>query len=793
MPISQIKRGFAALSNALTFMQSTLLSLRRDVGLARSETIAPSRLPGFSGDATVPFASNAITLANVNVNIGTFGNATHAAAVTVNAKGLTTAVSPVLVTPNWTSITNRPTTLTGLALTDAEDFMQSLMTTDEDGMLYALDGFNFTNNTGRRLYYENSVANTSGWSFSRNSTAIAFSNGVATSYASGVPRLTNTGLLMEEARLNQTLRSNQFSTWTISDLAVVSNATIAPDGTLTATRIVENATNNIHSVAITNGTWADNVSYTASVYAKAGERRYLWIESRTKTPSFPGGWFDLIDGTVLGVAGGATGAILSVGNGWYRCSITANSQTGVSNANIVLGLQVSSSATGGSRTYLGDGVSGLFIWNAQTETGDVATSPIITGNSTVTRSTEIASLTRAASPQGTWVVHFRPTSVSAPGLRRLIGGAVTTPFILSQAGNVYTHDVSSLAMSNNAIISNTLNKAAMTYTGSSVSTCLNGGTVATSSGGANISAMTQFFIGGDSAGTTSAVLNGTIEKVLFYPRAISSTELILHTELPLSFMSLPAGVTYSRASVATSLTTSNTVVSFASNVAPITDRGMLIEEARTNRCANTNINPLNTTNVALVDLGTGATLSIVNDAAELAAIGLTGNAYRLVAGSGIAFANMVGSGTLNLNPHVMQAYIRGGTGALRYSSGGTMQTFGTSSTYRRVIKPAEAPNDLRTMMIQADPGQTVFFVLNDLQEGTFPTSPIPTSGAAVTRLLPTATVVVPPAKTIARVTYGIANSVIDLQNLIPGSTLDLVTNRPWVGIGNEIKSLEWMA
>lgn len=168
-------------------------------------------------------------------------------------------------------------------------------------------------------------------------------------------------------------------------------------------------------------------------------------------------------------------------------------------------------------------------------------------------------------------------------------------------------------------------------------------------------------------------------------------------------------------------------------------RGFVNEDARTNRCANTNVNPANTTGVALVDTGTGATLSVVNDAAELATIGLSGNAFRLTAGTGTAFANFPGSGTANTNPHVMQAYARGGSGALLYSSGGTLATFGASSTYRRVIKPAEAPNiATRTMMIQADAGQTVFFVLNDFQESSFATSPIITTGASGTRGVDTA-------------------------------------------------------
>lgn len=52
-------------------------------------------LGGFtaSGDLTVNTATGAVTLATVNANVGTFGDATHCANFTVNAKGLITAAA----------------------------------------------------------------------------------------------------------------------------------------------------------------------------------------------------------------------------------------------------------------------------------------------------------------------------------------------------------------------------------------------------------------------------------------------------------------------------------------------------------------------------------------------------------------------------------------------------------------------------------------------------------------------------------------------------------------------------
>ena len=70
-----------------------------------SGTLAAGRLPAFTGDATASAGSSALTLATVNGNIGSFGSGTQVAAVTVNAKGLVTAVSAVTIAPPFSAIT----------------------------------------------------------------------------------------------------------------------------------------------------------------------------------------------------------------------------------------------------------------------------------------------------------------------------------------------------------------------------------------------------------------------------------------------------------------------------------------------------------------------------------------------------------------------------------------------------------------------------------------------------------------------------------------------------------------
>ncbi len=62
-----------------------------------SGTLPAARLPAFTGDATSTAGTSTLTLAAVNPNTGTFGDSTHVAQITVNAKGVVTAAANVLI------------------------------------------------------------------------------------------------------------------------------------------------------------------------------------------------------------------------------------------------------------------------------------------------------------------------------------------------------------------------------------------------------------------------------------------------------------------------------------------------------------------------------------------------------------------------------------------------------------------------------------------------------------------------------------------------------------------------
>ena len=206
-----------------------------------------------------------------------------------------------------------------------------------------------------------------------------------------VPRLTYEGgcpsLLLEPQRTNSVTYSEQFdnAAWTKASATITANATISPDGTQNADKLVESATSAIHycetAVSVISGQ-----SYSYSVYAKQGERHITLQGSATPTNSAYA-TFNLSTG-VVGASAVGSASIVDAGNGWYRCTLTFTSAA-TSGANMAV-LLADSPTAGRSSSYSGDGTSGVFLWGAQLEAGSYATSYIPTTSASVTRVADAA-------------------------------------------------------------------------------------------------------------------------------------------------------------------------------------------------------------------------------------------------------------------------------------------------------------------------------------------------------------------------------------------------------------------
>jgi hypothetical protein len=171
--------------------------------------------------------------------------------------------------------------------------------------------------------------------------------------------------LIEKGRENLLLQSNQFDTTWDNQLGVggsITGGQAGYDGTNNAWLIEKDNTSyrRIQQSVSTSGV------FTYSVYAKAGTTSIFNL--RVVSASSERVEFDLSNGTIVFNQNEIDAKIESVGNGWYRCSITRNE------AITLVQIYVEWNETIGGKN--------IYIQDAQLEAGLVATDYIETGAST---------------------------------------------------------------------------------------------------------------------------------------------------------------------------------------------------------------------------------------------------------------------------------------------------------------------------------------------------------------------------------------------------------------------------
>jgi hypothetical protein len=338
------------------------------------------------------------------------------------------------------------------------------------------------------------------------------------------------GILVEPAATNLCLRSEDIATiWTNSNTTESTNATAAPDAQTTADKVVEASdTAQVHSIgqsiSVTSGT-----AYTFSCYLKQGER--TWARLSAGTTRFADNFhcdFNLSAGTEGTNGAGATNAgIESVGNGWYRCFITATADsTGAETFSVVIGEGDT------DVTYNGDGSSGIYIWGAQVESGPVATSYIPTLGSTVTRAVDNVNALVSTMPwsatEGTVYADYLPSVATGTqvvwhaddgtGDERIYQYRGTSDPLVS----VIDGGVNQLApldlgtITGGARSQTTFAWKANDFAGS------HGGAAIVADTGGTIPTMTTFRLGTDQG---SSQLNGLIKRLVWVPRRVVDGDL----------------------------------------------------------------------------------------------------------------------------------------------------------------------------------------------------------------------------------------------------------------------------
>jgi hypothetical protein len=163
------------------------------------------------------------------------------------------------------------------------------------------------------------------------------------------------------------------STWTKSFLTATdldSAHGAAPDGSPYVSLLVDTAANNAHRIVQAVAMEAGQ-TYTVSCHLKADTLGFCSIDTQTGAYAV----FNLSNGTVSATAL-SSAAVVSLGNGWYRCSVTFV-YTAVPGTACSVTLQIGTSAAQATpgNTYAG-AVQGLLAWGVQAEKA-AAVSPYV--------------------------------------------------------------------------------------------------------------------------------------------------------------------------------------------------------------------------------------------------------------------------------------------------------------------------------------------------------------------------------------------------------------------------------
>jgi hypothetical protein len=428
-------------------------------------------------------------------------------------------------------------------------------------------------------------------------TAAAITGGTinGTTIGATTPSTVNaTTLSGQTARLNGTgtnfqTQSEQFNdaVWNKTNVTVSANATTAPNGTLTADKLIATNTTAQHYTDQNAGA-ANGAVYTFSIYAKASEYTTMALRENSLGQVAV---FNLSTGVATPNVN-LNPIMVDVGNGWYRCSISRQSLQTQVNVRIHPNQEAS---------YLGDGTSGIFIWGAQVEYGSTVSTYIPT-TTTAVYGTPTLSFSGASTlglesngalflqPAGTGAIQAQATTSTTAGGNVRGAQAVDWQMVRSNAARVASGLQSAIlgGTDNTASGSNAVVAGGAFHTASGLTAFVGGGSLNTASGNytfagsgvSNIASGYYGFVGGGFTNSTTAnaavttqsgTMNGTTAVTLSGSNAnIRVGQLITGT-------SISFGDTYVAAISGTALTLSkNASGSSTSTLSFFTPHGVVV-------------------------------------------------------------------------------------------------------------------------------------------------------------------------------------------------------------------------
>jgi hypothetical protein len=367
------------------------------------------------------------------------------------------------------------------------------------------------------------------------------SDGVLQTAATDVPRFDHNpttgeslGLLVEEARTNLLLQSNQFdTTWANTNSSETAASGTAPDGTNTAWELKDtlDVISSTHQVTQTI-TFTSGITYTFTCWMKAGTLTQGGFV--LPTAAFTSGIncrINLLTGSVLSSSATLAASTTLFPNGWVRV-------TAVATATATAGGSAAIRIMDGAISYIGTGNGTVLIWGAQLEAGAFPTSYIPTTTATVTRAADVASISGSnfsswyRADEGTvFADGSTPAFTQTTGFVAINAGGSTNRLDIRQSRSLPTVNGAATGVAWTQVIApptlvaNTLYKQATAVSNASHGNSINGA-LDTSSTTIGTIAATQLIFGmRDSQTAPTGGSVSTIKRLAFWPTRLANTTL----------------------------------------------------------------------------------------------------------------------------------------------------------------------------------------------------------------------------------------------------------------------------
>jgi hypothetical protein len=319
-------------------------------------------------------------------------------------------------------------------------------------------------------------------------------------------------------------------------VTVTGDVVTSPDGTVNADKVITaNATGDNVIAQVTSVT--SGTTYTQTWFLKAAE--LIWVQV-TESTGFGSTQFqniNLSNGTTGNGNYGSAVTVTSVGNGWYRVSVTDTATATSASGRFLLAL-LTSDVAARLTDITGNGTDGVYVWGAQLEAGAFPTSYIPTTTTALTRSADVATMT--GTNFSSWYNAVEGTLFAeATAVDNIVGttarayvelgnAAATERFLLEARSSTSTR---ARTVTGGVTVTSSLNYDALGINAKVVGaygvdgvTCTVDGLTPVTTASA-VPAPDTMFIGNNYIAASAAIINGHIRRIAYYPTRLPDATL----------------------------------------------------------------------------------------------------------------------------------------------------------------------------------------------------------------------------------------------------------------------------